>query len=96
MAKVKAVSITEARPKLTHLVNEVAEGGEPYLIVANSQVKAVIMGLDEYNSLLDRLEDLEDSNDILKAKLANEPTIPFEDYLKERAERQQADVPAAR
>ncbi|MBI2917329.1 MAG: type II toxin-antitoxin system Phd/YefM family antitoxin [Chloroflexi bacterium] len=95
MAKVKAISITEARPRLTHLVNEVAEGGEPYFIVSNSQVKAVIMGLDEYNHLMDRLEDLEDTVELLNAELENEPTIPFEDYLKERAERQKADVPAA-
>ena len=51
MARIKSISISEARPKLTHLVDDVSAGGEPCFIIANSEIKAVLMGVDEYNAL---------------------------------------------
>ena len=94
MPRIKSVSITEARPRLTHLVNEVARGGEPYFIVANSQLKGVLIGIDEYNSLQERLEDLEDTVDILRAELEGEPTMPFEEHLEEMKAEKKSGVSA--
>jgi len=82
MGKIKSMAISQARPKLAQLVEEVSSGGEPYLIIANSELKAVLMGIEEYNSLQERLEDLEDTVDILKADLAGEPTMSFAEHLK--------------
>ena len=95
MGRVKSIAISEARPKLTQLVEEVGNGDESYFIIANSKLKAVLMGIDEYNSIQERLEDLEDSLDILKSDLAGEPDIPIEEYLKERGSRQKSRVPAS-
>jgi prevent-host-death family protein len=94
MAKIKSISISEARPKLTHLVDEVAQGGEPYFVISNSELKAVLMGIDDYNALRERLEDLEDTIDILKAELEGEPTMTFEEHREKIKAGKKVRVPA--
>jgi len=74
------VGMAEARPKLTQYVDEVSRG-DPIFIVAKSQMKAVLMGIDQYNDMVERLEDLSDSLAIMEAKLEGDTTIPFEEYL---------------
>ncbi len=94
MAKIKSISISEARPRLTHLVDDVSAGGETYFIIANSEIKAVLLGIDDYNTLRERLEDLEDTIDILKAKLEAEPTMTFEEHLEKTKAGKKVRVPA--
>jgi len=94
MARIKSISISEARPKLTHLVDEVSGGGEPCFIISNSELKAVIMGVDEYNALQERLEDLEDTVDILKAELEGEPTMTLKEHLEKTKAGKKTRVPA--
>jgi len=81
MGKIKSIGMAEARPRLTQLVEEVSNGGEPYLIVSGSRVKAVLVGVNQYNDMMERLEDLSDSAEILQAELDQEPTMPFEEHL---------------
>jgi prevent-host-death family protein len=94
MAKIKSISISEARPRLTHLVDDVSAGGEPCFIIANSEIKAVLLGIDDYNTLREQLEDLEDTIDILKAKLEAEPTMTFEEHLEKTKAGKKVRVPA--
>ena len=93
MGKIRSIGMAEARPKLTQLVNDVNEGGDPYLVVANSKVKAVLIGIDQYNDMVEQLEDLSDAAELLEAKLANEPMMPYEEFVKE-LKAQKADVSA--
>jgi prevent-host-death family protein len=79
--KIKSVGVAEAKPKLTQLVEEVSNGEEPYLIVSGSRVKAVLIGIDRYNDLIERLEDLTDSVELLQSQIENEPMMPFEKHL---------------
>lgn len=81
MGRIKSIGMAEARPRLTQLVDEVAEGGEPYLIVSGSKVKAVLVGVNQYNDMVERLEDLSDAAELLQAELDKEPTMPFEEHL---------------
>jgi prevent-host-death family protein len=81
MGKVKSIGMAEARPRLTQLVEEVSNGGEPYLIVSGSRVKAVLVGINQYNDMIERLEDLYDSAEIIQAELDQEPTMTFEEHL---------------
>ena len=83
MNKIKSIGISQARPKLTQLVEDVTKSGEPYLIVSKSRVMAVVMGIDQYNDMVEQLEDLSDTVAIMEAKLEGGETIPFEEYLKE-------------
>lgn len=86
MSRIKSIGMAEARPKLTQLVDEVASGGEPYLIVSGSQVKAVLIGIDRYNDIIERLEDLSDTAELLQAELDRETTMPFEEHLENSKE----------
>jgi len=92
MGKIKSIGMAEARPKLTQLVEEVGNGGEPYLILSNSQLKAVLLGIDQYNDMLERLEELSDAAELLQAELDQEPTMPFEKHIRE-LKRQKKGVP---
>ena len=81
MSRIKSIGMAEARPKLTQLVDEVSGGGEPYLIVSGSQVKAVLVGVNQFNDMIERLEDLSDSAELLQAEIGQEPTMSFEEHL---------------
>jgi prevent-host-death family protein len=93
MSKIKSIGMAEARPKLTQLVDEVSNGGEPYLIVSGSQVKAVLVGLNQYNDMVERLEDLSDATELLQSELDHETTMPFEEHL-EKSEEMKRGIPA--
>ena len=81
MSRIKSIGMAEARPKLTQLVDEVSGGGEPYLIVSGSKVKAVLIGVNQYNDMVERIEDLSDATELLQAGLDQEPTMPFYEHL---------------
>ena len=87
MAKIKSIGMAELRPKLTEIVDNVNLNPEPYLIVSGSRVKAVLIGIDRYNDMLERLEDLSDSVELLKAELNHEPTMRFEEHLEKSKEK---------
>ncbi len=82
---IDVISISEAKRTLNSLVKEVETEGGAYYIARNSRGSAVLVGMKEYQALLDRLEELEDICDMLKAQ--QEPSRPFEEYLKEREEK---------
>ena len=82
MSRIRTVGMAEVRPKLTQYVDEVSRG-DPIFIVAKSQMKAVLMSIDQYNDMVELLEDLSDSLAIMEAKLEGGTPIPFEEYLKE-------------
>jgi len=77
MPKIKSVGLAEARPKLTQLVKEVNEENEPYLICSGSQIKAVLMGLKQYNDLVERVEDLAAAVAVLQSELDEKPVETF-------------------
>lgn len=83
MSEAKVVPVSEARAKLTALIDEAALGEQRFLIASRSKVKAVLLGAEAYNELMERLEDLEDSVEVLKARLTNEPTRPLEEFVQE-------------
>ena len=92
MGKVKSIGMAEARPRLTQLVKEVSNGGEPYLVISGSRVKAVLIGINQYNDMIERLEDLADSAELLQAELEQEPTMSFDEHLAQ-SEEQRSRVP---
>ena len=91
MERPRLISVSEARAALASLIDQV-QSGEPFLLVSRSRVRAVLMGISQYDALLERLEDLGDSLDILRAKAEGEATRPLEEYLKEREARQTTRV----
>ncbi|MBC8393447.1 MAG: hypothetical protein H8E17_12885 [Deltaproteobacteria bacterium] len=53
-----------------------------YIISQKGQKKAVVLGLKEYAAILDRIEDLEDANDLLKAEREANSFIPYDQFRK--------------
>jgi prevent-host-death family protein len=86
MEKIKTIGIAEVRPKLTQLVDEVSKGGKPYTIISGSRAKAVLMGVDDYNALIETLEDLADIAAMNEAVRQPEARMPWEDHLKKLKE----------
>ena len=58
-----AITVTEAKAKLSELVNRAAYGHERILVGARGRPKAALISLAD----LERLEDLEDAQDIREA-----------------------------
>ncbi len=56
----RIVPISEARARLTQLVREVREGGEPIIIAQRSHADAMIVNREKYEKLMERLHILED------------------------------------
>jgi len=53
------VPVTELQRKLTKKIRDVSESGEPVYVMRNNAVKAVIVSVEEYQSLRDMEEVLE-------------------------------------
>ena len=53
------VPVTELQKKLTKKIRDVSESGEPVYVMRNNAVKAVIISVEEYQSLRDMEEVLE-------------------------------------
>jgi prevent-host-death family protein len=81
MGKIKSIGMAQARPKLTQIVEEVNKSNSPYLIISGSEVKAVLIGINHYNELIEKLEDISDAKEIRQARLNNEPTMSWKDFL---------------
>jgi prevent-host-death family protein len=86
MEKIKTIGIAEVRPKLTQLVDEVSKGGQPYTIISGSHAKAVLMGVAEYNALIERLEDLEDIAEMNQAVREPESRMSWQEHKKKLKE----------
>lgn len=82
MDKIKTIGIAEVRPKLTQLVDEVSKGGQPYTIVSGSRAKAVLLGVNAYNALIEKLNDLEDIVAMNQAVRNPEPRMSWDEHLK--------------
>ncbi len=60
MAMAKTVPFSEARARLTDLVDEVEQKHEHVIITRNGRPAVVVLSTDEYDALQETLEVLED------------------------------------
>lgn len=44
----RIIGINEARPKLTFLIESLADGGNPVILTVNSEPKSVLLNYEEY------------------------------------------------
>lgn len=83
MPRMKVMPISEVRANLASLVEEVSQAQQPCFVASRSKVRAVLLGIDQYDALIERIEDLEDSLDLLRARTDEEPSRPLEEYLRD-------------
>lgn len=63
--KIKSLSLTEARKKIFELTEEVQIPGKFIILTQNSTPKAVLIGAEEFESLLETLDVLQSNQGIL-------------------------------
>lgn len=78
MGLLKSISASEAKAKLYEVLDQ-AKQGQVIQVIRRSRPEAVVMGIEKYQGLLERLKDLEGSLDLLKARLESEGAIPWEE-----------------
>jgi prevent-host-death family protein len=89
MVMPEVVGVREAKAGISQLLGKVQEG-QTYEIVKYGKPIAILMGVENYKMLLERVEDLED---ILDAKEAmKEPSRSFEKFASEYEARHKAGV----
>ena len=91
MSDTNVIAINDVSARIAALV-KAPQTDEPYFIATEQGVRAVLLGIDAYDALIEHLEDLEDSLSILEARIANEPSRPLDEFLREQREMRVADV----
>jgi len=82
----RIVSVSELKVRLGALMAELEEQGVPLYVTRHGKPKAVLARYDEYEALLRKLEDMEDSL-AMKEALAtpDREAVSLEDYKRQRA-----------
>ncbi|MDI6891373.1 MAG: type II toxin-antitoxin system Phd/YefM family antitoxin [Actinomycetota bacterium] len=76
---VKILPSSEVRDRIASILKELSRDKEPIFITQYSRAKAVLVGIDQYNALMDLIEDLEDIADFRTAE--GESVKDFEEFM---------------
>jgi|GEM_PF-2012518 len=76
----KIISITEAKKNLLKLSRRNQEHGESFLIIRDLNLVSVLTPFDEYESLLETLNILEEDPDIRKKLVATEKEVAKSEF----------------
>ena len=77
------VSITDLRQNASNILDQVVSTKEPAYVIQNSEVRAVVLDIQDYNFFQEALEDLTDGLDSQEA-IKQGPTTPIDDYIAAR------------
>ncbi len=82
----RIVNVSEVKTKLASLLEELDASGVPVYVTQHGKPKAVLVKYDEYEALLEKLDDLEDIL-AMKEAMASPPeeAITLEEYERQRA-----------
>jgi prevent-host-death family protein len=78
------LSVTEARERFSEVVDTAER--EPVFLTKHGQRHAVLLSADQYERMVELVEDAEDLNaaDAARAEIENgQPTIPWEDVKRD-------------
>ena len=80
------MGVTQARVAFTEIVNEANAHGEPVYLTNFNEPRAVLIGYEAWEALIERLEDLEDA--VLFYTRRDEPIRPIEEFLADMEQEQ--------
>lgn len=86
----KIVSASDLRERMEELLKSAAKQQDPLYITYRSHPTAVLVGYEQFETLIEQLEDLSDVVAIYERR--GEPRRPFEEYLAEREQRGEASL----
>jgi len=87
---VKRLGVSEARPRLTHVMQEAYYKNTRFILERNGIPMAVVFGIEECKELFEDMEDLKDMLEALKAP--KEEWLDYDEYRKERLANVQGEV----
>ena len=87
-------TLTQVRQKISTILKEIGHEQEPCFITQRGQPIAVMMNIEQYNALMDELEDITLENDpiVLKrvqearANYADKEGISLQDFIAQQGE----------
>jgi len=90
----RIVTVSELKVRLGALMAELEERGIPLYVTQHGKPKAVLARYDEYEALLQRIEDMEDLLAMQESMAApDSEAVSLEDYERERAARLRDQAP---
>jgi len=78
------VPISELRVRQAEILDKLNRG--PVILTQYSKAAAVMMSVEQYNHMIEALEDLQDALDAVEARREPGERIEFTDYLTRRNE----------
>ncbi len=82
----KIVNVSELKARLATLITQLEAEGVPIYIIQHGKPKAVLVGYEEYEALMKKVDDLEDILAMKEALSASEEeSISLEEYERQRA-----------
>ena len=79
---ITSLGVSEARPKLTQIMNDAYYHNARFILERNSIPMAIVLGVRECQELFEDRQDLQDMLSVLKAP--KEEWLDYDEYRKER------------
>ena len=79
--------ISELRQQQNKILQMLSDG--PVVLTQHGRASVVLVSPEQWNQMVNQLEDLQDALDAVEARQNAEPTISFEDYIENRGKRVQ-------
>ena len=76
------INATDVRKIFGEVIARAKHGGERFIVERGGEPYVAIIGVDQYEDLLQRLEDLEDVRDMIEAQ--QDERVPLRQYMRER------------
>jgi prevent-host-death family protein len=80
----KVRPISDLRIRGSEVLEELSEG--PVILALRGHAAAVLVSLDAWNRLIERLEDAEDALEVAEARQSPGPSVSLEEYMRRRGE----------
>jgi PHD/YefM family antitoxin component YafN of YafNO toxin-antitoxin module len=75
---------SDLRIRQAEILEKLSEG--PVVLAQRGRAAAVLVELEVWNRLIQRLEDLEDALEVIEARQNPEPAVSLEEYIARRDE----------
>lgn len=79
--------ISELRQQQNKILQMLSDG--PVVLTQHGRASVVLVSPEQWNQMVNQLEDLQDALDAVEARQNAEPTISFDDYIENRGKRVQ-------
>ena len=79
--------ISELRQQQNKILQMLSDG--PVVLTQHGRASVVLVSPEQWNRMVNDLEDLHDALDAVEARQDVEPTISFDDYMENRGKRVQ-------